>query len=418
MKRPVATAWLSLLIVLPSMATPIRVATFNISFHRGKAGQLAEELSVPGSEQPAAVAAILQRVRPDLVFLNEFDFDPGGAALAGFEGNYLQVSQYGEVPITFPFRYASEVNAGVLSGVDLDGDGTITLGSDAFGWGRFSGQYGMAVLSRYPIDVEAIRTFSTFLWKEMPDALLPVDPKSGDSYYSQEALAVFRLSSKSHWDVPIRVNGRSLHLLGSHPTPPVFDGPEDWNGRRNHDEIRFWADYLSPDRAGYICDDAGVRGGLAANARFVVVGDLNADPFDGESVGHAIRMLLEHPRVAGDFTPFSAGALEATRRQRRANDSHQGDPAFDTADFRDSGPGNLRTDYVLPSRSMIIRDGGVFWPTRDEPESGWIKASDHRLVWIDLELEDAKTEEATDPASVSSSGGLDRPEPGRERPDR
>ena len=116
----------------------------------------------------------------------------------------------------------------------------------------------MAILSGYPIDTDGIRTFSTFRWKDMPGALLPVDKATEKSYYLDEALAIFRLSSKSHWDVLIRINDRIIHFLACHPTPPVFDVPEDRNGRRNHDEICFWADYLSPDRAGYIRDDAEV----------------------------------------------------------------------------------------------------------------------------------------------------------------
>jgi hypothetical protein len=223
----------------------------------------------------------------------------------------------------------------------------------------------------------------------MPDARLPVGPVTGEAYYSDEALAVFRLSSKSHWDVPVRVGDRVVHVLASHPTPPVFDGPEDRNGCRNHDEIRLWVDYLTPERAGYLVDDAGQRGGLAEAADFVLVGDLNADPFDGDSVD-GIRLLLEHPRVTGDFTPYSDGAVEAANRQRRANDSHQGDPAADTADFSDSNPGNLRADYCLPSRTLEVVDGGVFWPVRSDPAAEWIDASDHRLVWVDIEIAEEK----------------------------
>lgn len=58
-------------------------------------------------------------------------------------------------------------------------------------------------------------------------------------------LAVLRLSSKSHWDLPDYVGDRVVHVLAAHPTPPVFDGPEDRNGLRNADEIRFWADYVA-----------------------------------------------------------------------------------------------------------------------------------------------------------------------------
>ena len=65
----------------------------------------------------------------------------------------------------------------------------------------------------------------------------------------EEELEVVRLSSKSHWDVPVKVGGHTVHVLASHPTPPTFDGEEDRNGRRNHDEIRFWADYVSPGKA-------------------------------------------------------------------------------------------------------------------------------------------------------------------------
>ena len=111
-------------------------------------------------------------------------------------------------------------------------------------------------------------------------------------------MAILRLSSKNHVDVPVWVHGHQLHLLLSHPTPPVFDGPENRNGRRNHDEIRLWSDYLSGgERANYLIDDAGKSGGLHSEDLFVVLGDLNADPFDGDSYNRAISQLLEHKRI-------------------------------------------------------------------------------------------------------------------------
>lgn len=369
-----------------SVAATVRIATFNTSLNRKEAGQLATELAQPGSEQAEKIAAILQRVRPDIVLLNEFDHDAEGLALEGFLTHYLAVGQRGEDPIEYGYHFAGPVNTGVASGVDLNGDGELSPGHDTFGWGMFPGQYGMVVLSRFPIDETRIRTFQFLRWKDMPDARLPVDPVTQEPFYSDQALEVFRLSSKSHWDLPIAINGRVIHVLASHPTPPVFDGPEDRNGSRNHDEIRFWVDYLSPDRACYIADDQGGMGGLPEGVDFVLLGDLNADPFDGDSVD-GIRMLLEHPRVTGDFAPYSDGAVEAANRQRRANDSHQGDPANDTADFSDSGPGNLRADFCLPSRSLTVTDGAVYWPVRSDPTAEWTKASDHRLVWVDLELE-------------------------------
>jgi 3-phytase len=177
----------------------------------------------------------------------------------------------------------------------------------------------------------------------------------------------------------------------------VFDGSEDRNGRRNFDEIRFWADYISPERSGYVYDDEGGRGGLAAGERFVIAGDQNSDPLDGDSVPGAIQQLLNHPLVNTAVTPESAGAVEAAALQGGANATHKSDPRFDTADFADSAPGNLRADYVLPSKSLEILRSGVFWPVRSDPLSrltgvfdfAWIAVggfptSDHRSVWVDV----------------------------------
>jgi len=80
-----------------------------------------------------------------------------------------------------------------------------------------------------------------------------------------------------------------------------------------------------------------------------------------------------------------------SRKQGGANLTHRGDPAFDTADFADSSPGNLRADYVLPRRDLEIRGSGVFWPQSSSPVFKPIgvfpfPSSDHRLVWADVRL--------------------------------
>ncbi|WP_409468914.1 endonuclease/exonuclease/phosphatase family protein [Streptomyces sp. HC307] len=143
----------------------------------------------------------------------------------------------------------------------------------------------------------------------------------------------------------------------------------------------------------YLYDDKGVRGGLRPGARFVIAGDQNADPYDGDSYGDAIRQLLDHPAVNLPATPpSSAGGVEAARLQGGANTAHTGNPAYDTADFSDTAPGNLRVDYVIPSKGLTPVSNGVFWPTSDDPlyrlvGSGWpVPTSDHRLVWQDVRL--------------------------------
>lgn len=375
---------------------PVRVATFNASLNRNNDGQLVRDLD-GDDPQARAVAEIIQLVRPDILVVNEFDWDEAGEAARLFHDDYLSVDQLesgGSATglIEYPFWYTASVNTGVPSGLDLDNDGVVgaegvAYGGDALGFGFFPGQFGMVVYSRYPIALEEIRTFQNFLWRDMPDALLPVDPDTGGTWYTEAELAVLPLSSKSHWDIPIDIRGRMVHLLISHPTPPVFDGPEDRNGRRNHDEIRLWRDYITPGVAEYLYDDRGVGGGLAEDASFVIMGDQNADPLDGDSHERPIAMLLEHSRVESSTIPSSVGGPEQASIQGGYNQQHTGDPRFDTSDFADGdqGPGNLRLDYVLPSTDLNVAGAGIFWPASDDPSFELVNVSDHRLVWLDLQ---------------------------------
>lgn len=370
---------------------PVRFATFNASLNRFNAGDLVADLSTPDNAQAQAVAEIIQRTQPDVLLVNEFDFVEGGVAAELFQQNYLAVSQHGAEPIVYDYYFVAPSNTGVPSGFDFNNDGVVGGPDDAFGFGFFPGQYGMAVFSKYPIDYDAIRTFQTFLWKDMPGALLPDDPSTPEpgDWYSPEELEVFRLSSKSHWDVPIEIGNKTVHFLVSHPTPPTFDGPEDRNGRRNYDEIRFWADYVMPGRGDYIYDDKGMYGGLEPGALFVIAGDQNADPFDGDSVPGAAQLLLDLPLVNSKVTPTSLGGPEQAVLQGGANLTHEGNPAFDTADFADTAPGNLRADYVLPRVNLRIVAAEVFWPLTSDPLFRLVgtypfPSSDHRLVWIDV----------------------------------
>lgn len=293
----------------------------------------------------------------------------------------------------YGYFFVAPSNTGSASGLDLDNNGSVGGPNDAFGFGFFPGQFGMTVYSRYPIDYDSIRTFQLFLWKDMPGAMLPDDPNTPApaDWYSPAELDVFRVSSKSHWDIPIHIDHKVVHFLVSHPTPPVFDGPEDRNGTRNFDEIRFWADYILPSRSAYIYDDRGTYGGMEPGAMFVIAGDQNSDPFDGDSIPGSIQQLLDHPLVNTKATPSSEGGPEQTALQGGANLAHQSDPAFDTADFADGAPGNLRADYVLPKKNLSIVDAAVFWPTTDDPLFPLVgvfpfPSSDHRLVWIDVRV--------------------------------
>ena len=382
-------SWLALAVLCTACATrpealTVRFATFNAAMGLSGSGELAERLESGDDPALAALAGILQTVRPDVLLLNEFDFEPGVDTARLLQDNYLSIPQNGREPIAYTWTFSAPVNTGLDSGLDLDGNGVSGEPADAWGFGLFPGQYGMLLLSRLPLDAQDARTFQQFHWRAMPGARQPMLP-GGQSFYSPDTWARLRLSSKSHWDVPVRVGPTVVHMLVSHPTPPVFDGEEDRNGRRNHDEIRFWADYVQG--AAYFRDDQGRTGGLPEGRAFVIAGDLNADPLDGDSVPGTIARLLEHPLVNSTCTPASEGAVEAARTQAGANAIQRGDPAFDTADFSDRVTGNLRVDYVLPAGDLAVAGCGVYWPASGQAGHELISFSDHRLTWLDVVLE-------------------------------
>ncbi len=362
----------ALLLAAPALGETVRIATFNASLSRDTAGALLQDIE-DRDAQVMAAAAVIVAASPDVLLLNEIDHDPQSRALDAFVGLLA------EQGLDYGHSFTAPVNTGELTGLDLDGDGSTTGPSDAYGWGRWPGHYGMAVLSRYPLG-EA-RSFRLLRWAEFENNLIPQEVR-------EPARGVLRLSSKSHWDVPVELPGVTVHLLASHPTPPVFDGPEDLNGRRNHDEVMFWVRYL--DGVPFT-DDAGETAALD-DAPVIVAGDLNADPFDGDARREALAALLSHTRLQ-DAGPESAGAAAAAQMQGGANDTHTGPATQDTSDWNDErGPGNLRVDYVLPSADLEVSASGVWWPAPDALGSehvgmGEAISSDHRLVWVDIELD-------------------------------
>ncbi|WP_427926147.1 endonuclease/exonuclease/phosphatase family protein [Xanthomonas campestris] len=368
----------------------MRIATYNTSLYSDEAGGLVRELQ-GDSAHARKIAAVLQRVRPDLVLLNEFDFDPAHRAADLFQQRYLQVAQPGGGDaLSYPYRYLAPVNTGVPSGLDLDSNGTVggdgrSRGNDAWGYGLHPGQYGMLVLSRYPIDAQAVRSFQLLKWSALPGALRPVDPTTRRPFYNDAIWAQLRLSSKSHWDVPVRTPLGVVHALVSHPTPPVFDGAEKRNAARNHDELQLWRAYLdnAADTTRWMCDDQGRCGGLERDAHFVILGDLNNDPIDGAGRHEAIRALINHPRVLQYPTPVSAGGPEKTAEYAAQGIAHTGDPHQVTGDF---GPqaGTMRLDYVLPSHQFTLAGSGIFWPASSSPDAAIADGSDHHAVWVDV----------------------------------
>ena len=361
-------------------AEPVRIAVFNAGLSRGGPGLLLRDILKGDDPQVVATAAIIGAVRPDILLLLGFDHDVENRALTAFR-SVLRADG-----VEYPHSYSPPQNAGLPSGLDLDGDERLRGPADAYGFGEFRGQGGMAILSRLPLDLDAARDFSTVLWRDLAVPDLPVKADGGP-FPSAQAQAAMRLSSSGHWDVPVTLpDGRSIHLLASYSSPPVFDGPEDMNGRRNRDELRFWEQYLN----GNPFTTARGRTVSFAGGPFILLAGLNTDPVDGDGARAKLRELLARG-LFRDPAPESLGGVAASARQGGINLKQRGDPARDTADWRDDpGPGNLRVDYVLPSPALRLRAAGVFWPAPDQEHGDLVERSQslgirHRLVWADVD---------------------------------
>ncbi|WP_275392440.1 endonuclease/exonuclease/phosphatase family protein [Aliiroseovarius sp. Z3] len=341
-----------------AQATDLRIATYNAEMDRKGPGLLLRDILSGKDEQIAAVLTVIATAKPDILTLQGFDHDFEGHALHAFQ---IALADQGH---DMPHAFAAMPNSGLATGFDMDGNGRTHEPRDAQGYGHFTGQGGMAVLSRYPLG--EVQDFSAFLWKDLPGAIPPT--RNASPFPSSEAFAIQRLSSVAHWDVPVQLsNGTTLHLLTFHATTPVFDGDEDRNGRRNRDEIAFWQRYLD-----------GALPFPAPDQPLIIAGVANLDPNDGDGRRDAISRLLSDPRLQ-DPEPRRSGLIA------EGDAGQSGDPALDTVDWPDPSPGDLRVSYILPAHNLDVVDAGVFWPADNDPMLITVNtASRHRLVWVDL----------------------------------
>ncbi len=342
----------------------LRIASFAAPLTRDGPGLLLRDILRGEDDALLAIAGVIAAADPQILVLTKFDYDHDRMALDAF------AAVLADLGASFPHSYSALPNSGLATGLDMDGDGRTGTARDAQGYGDFAGQGGMAILSRWPIDEAGVRDLSGLLWRDLPGAVLPqID---GQPFLPDPVLEIQRLSSTAHWIVPIEHPAGPVTLMAWAATPPAFDGPEMLNRLRNRDELRLWSHVL----------DGGF--GPAPEARFVILGNANLDPFDGDGMHEAMREFLADPRLQDPQPRSAGGALVDDPR-------HQGDPAQDTAAWPRAEPGNLRVTYVLPSADWTVADAGVFWPAPDAPGADLLgpdglRAGPHRLVWVDLVL--------------------------------
>ncbi len=320
----------------------LRIAFWHTELSRDGPGLLYRDIRRGEDPQVAAVVEILASVAPDVVVLRGIDWDRDGLAISAL------AAELAEAGHDLPHSFAGKPNRGVPTGLDIDGDGWLGDPVDTQSYGLFTGQDGLAVLSRWPIAREDAHDFTPMLWRDLPGALFPWpgQPEGVED--------ILRLASTAHWLLPIDTRAQGRLWLGAFAaTSPVFDGPEDRNGRRNHDELQFWE--LLLDGALPVPPPDGL----------IIAGHANLDPDRGEGRREAIRSLLTHPDLQDPRPKGAAGTL--------------------TVDWQRDDLERMRVSYVLPSQDWEVLDSGVVWPEPDTPEAETVDtASRHKLVWVDV----------------------------------
>lgn len=315
-------------------AESVRIALFHTELSRDAPGLLFRDIQAQTPDVMKRVTRIL-RAEADVLVLLDFDFDYYGTALGAFAHTIHAAGGP-----NYEARFALRPNTGWQTGLDLDQNTRLGQPRDAHGYGEFSGQGGMAVLSRLPLDKPNMTDFSHVIWSELQWAQLPT--LNGRPFYDEVTASQLRLSSTGHWKLPVHASpDRIINLLMFHATPPVFDGAEDRNGARNADEVRFWSQYLYESKG----------------PPSIVIGDANLDPNRGQGRREAIQDLLAHPRLT-DPLPDQA-----------------------TVDWSDLDLGLRRVDYVLPTKDLTVLGSGLIWPEGETND-----ASRHALVWIDVDV--------------------------------
>lgn len=302
--------------------------TYSTGLSRDGPGLLARDLM---SNAADADLKRIADIAPDISVLQNVDFDYDRIAVG------LIQQRLAELGHKMPYSYTTRPNTGIDSGFDLDRNGKLGEPRDMLGYGRFAGQGGMLLLSRFPLVEGQAKDLSRTLWRDQDMPGLPTD-----GYYSDDVLAVLPLHSVAAWDVAVETPRGPLRVLTSHASTPVFDGPEDRNGLRNAAELRFWRRYLErPD---------------LQDMPFVLLGTLNNDLLAGEGRKPALQELL---------------ALNSLQDPKPA---HEG--GLVTAEWP-SGLA-LRVDYVLPSQDLGV---GAAVVERAPQTAG---GSRHYPVWVDI----------------------------------
>lgn len=201
-------------------AAPLRVAVWNADLSRDGPGLLLQELRRGAEPLTERIVTEIARLQPDVLLLSRVDIDYQNLAVSALQA---ALAKHGA---DYPHALAPPQNRGLASDFDLSGDGRAGGPGDVQGWGRYSGDGAMVLLSRWPLHM--VQDHTALLWRDLPGGGPAGRPP------------VQRLASSGYWIVGLELpGGQGGHLLVWAAGAERFEGVE-----RTAAETGFWRHWL------------------------------------------------------------------------------------------------------------------------------------------------------------------------------
>ncbi|SDK14283.1 Endonuclease/Exonuclease/phosphatase family protein [Ferrimonas sediminum] len=399
----------------------IRFATYHADMEFSDYNQALSETGSGNEPRLQNVAEVIQRARPDVLLVTGFSGADGlggeeyrKRALELFVSEYLNQAQDPDLDaVSYPYLYLANSNSGipVLDDLNKDGSAPGTLPFDAKGYGHYAGEKSFALLSRYALDENNVRTYRQLEWKRVPTADGQQKPQdgSGNDWFASETWNSLPLMDTNFVDIPMKLpDGRIVQLLATYLGEPAEVDASNRAYMRNRAQVEFVADYISQDYNSYIVNDDDnsrrVTGGYDSSRPFVLMGNfyndhegawaLGADGAPSYRADSAAMRTLVNSSTLHRFTgvnweaPTSAAGVDYAQTTASTHSM----PGIIT------GLNALRNDYIMLEQQLKFVDQGIVWAQLgDDGEALFYRnngqgqmvndpqaSSSHRLVWMDV----------------------------------
>ncbi|RXJ73722.1 hypothetical protein CS022_08295 [Veronia nyctiphanis] len=149
----------------------LRIAQYNVAMTSPRAQSVSDRLRDGSDNALRRISSVIAAVDPDILLLCEFDQSGDGidnGDVTAFIQNFLIPAGGSD------YKYHCQV--GVNTGLPYKRKGKPDISNKpdmAQGFGFHHGQYGFALLSRFPIEKSQLRTWQQFHWKDMPENKMP-----------------------------------------------------------------------------------------------------------------------------------------------------------------------------------------------------------------------------------------------------